>query len=181
MLPYDLKNFGQSLVATSIGANNILLYFTSGYWSLAAEYKPLYHTWSLGVEEQYYLITPLIFLALFNLLILFEEANSWFKNFFDEDNYMTRVLEFKEVKKSIVPGVVHLDGTGRLQTVKQEDNPRYYKLIKQFNGITNVPMILITSFNENEPIVCKPEEALDCFLRTKMDILVMENWIIKRN
>ena len=65
MLPYDLKNFGQSLVATSIGANNILLYFTSGYWSLAAEYKPLYHTWSLGVEEQYYLITPLIFLALF--------------------------------------------------------------------------------------------------------------------
>ena len=113
--------------------------------------------------------------------ILFEEANSWFKNFFDEDNYMTRVLEFKEEKKSIVPGVVHLDGTGRLQTVKQEDNPRYYKLIKQFNGITNVPMILNTSFNENEPIVCKPEEALDCFLRTKMDILVMENWIIKRN
>jgi carbamoyltransferase len=113
--------------------------------------------------------------------ILFEEANSWFKNFSDEDNYMTRVLEFKEEKKSIVPGVVHLDGTGRLQTVKQEDNPRYYKLIKQFNGITNVPMILNTSFNENEPIVCKPEEALDCFLRTKMDILVMENWIIKRN
>ena len=113
--------------------------------------------------------------------ILFEEANTWFKNFSDEDNYMTRVLEFKEEKKSIVPGVVHLDGTGRLQTVKQEDNPRYYKLIKQFNGITNVPMILNTSFNENEPIVCKPEEALDCFLRTKMDILVMENWTIKRN
>jgi carbamoyltransferase len=113
--------------------------------------------------------------------ILFEEANTWFKNFSDEDNYMTRVLEFKEEKKSIVPGVVHLDGTGRLQTVKQEDNPRYYKLIKQFYNITNVPMILNTSFNENEPIVCKPEEALDCFLRTKMDILVMENWIIKRN
>jgi carbamoyltransferase len=113
--------------------------------------------------------------------ILLEEANSWFENFSEEDYYMTRVLKFREDKKSIVPGVVHLDGTGRLQTVKQEDNPRYYKLIKEFYKITGVPIILNTSFNENEPIVCKPEEALDCFLRTKMDILVMENWIIKRN
>jgi len=113
--------------------------------------------------------------------ILLEEANSWFENFSDEDCYMTRVLKFREEKRFIVPGVVHLDGTGRLQTVKQEDNPRYYKLIKEFYKITGVPIILNTSFNENEPIVCKPEEALDCFLRTKMDILVMENWIIKRN
>jgi carbamoyltransferase len=113
--------------------------------------------------------------------ILLEEANSWFENFSDEDFYMTRVLKFRDDKKSIVPGVVHLDGTGRLQTVKQEDNARYYKLIKEFYKITGVPIILNTSFNENEPIVCKPEEALDCFLRTKMDILVMENWIIKRN
>lgn len=113
--------------------------------------------------------------------ILLEEANSWFENFSEEDYYMTRVLKFREDKKSIVPGVVHIDGTGRLQTVKQEDNPRYYKLIKEFYKITGVPIILNTSFNENEPIVCKPEEALDCFLRTKMDILVMENWIIKRN
>jgi carbamoyltransferase len=113
--------------------------------------------------------------------ILLEEANSWFENFSEEDYYMTRVLKFREDKKSIVPGVVHLDGTGRLQTVKQEDNPRYYKLIKEFYKITGIPIILNTSFNENEPIVCKPEEALDCFLRTKMDILVMENWIIKRN
>lgn len=65
MLPYDLKNLGQSLVATSYGANNILLYLTSGYWSAAAEYKPLYHTWSLGVEEQYYVIIPMIFIVLF--------------------------------------------------------------------------------------------------------------------
>lgn len=62
MLPYDLKNFGQSLVSTSLGANNILLYLTSGYWSLASEFKPLYHTWSLGVEEQYYFIIPIIFI-----------------------------------------------------------------------------------------------------------------------
>ncbi|NQZ26987.1 MAG: acyltransferase [Colwellia sp.] len=64
MLPYDLKNFGQSLVSTSIGANNVLLYLTSGYWSLASEFKPLYHTWSLGVEEQYYFIIPVIFILL---------------------------------------------------------------------------------------------------------------------
>lgn len=66
MLPYDLKNFGQSLVSTSLGANNILLYLTSGYWSLAAEFKPLYHTWSLGVEEQYYFIVPLLFICFFS-------------------------------------------------------------------------------------------------------------------
>ena len=66
MLPYDLKNLGQSLVATSFGANNILLYLTSGYWSLAAEFKPLYHTWSLGVEEQYYIIIPIVFIIFFN-------------------------------------------------------------------------------------------------------------------
>ncbi len=65
MLPYDLKNFGQSLVATSFGANNILLYLTSGYWSASAEFKPLYHTWSLGVEEQYYFIIPIVFIVLF--------------------------------------------------------------------------------------------------------------------
>jgi carbamoyltransferase len=74
-----------------------------------------------------------------------------------------------------------VDGTGRIQTVKKDDNIRYYKLINEFYKITKVPIILNTSFNENEPIVLKPEEALECFLRTKMDILVMENWIIKRN
>ncbi|MFL9779951.1 hypothetical protein BCU73_020650, partial [Vibrio cyclitrophicus] len=65
MLPYDLKNYGQSLFATSFGANNILLYLTSGYWSLASEFKPLYHMWSLGVEEQYYFIIPILFVLLY--------------------------------------------------------------------------------------------------------------------
>ena len=87
---------------------------------------------------------------------------------------------FKNSKKFLVPGVVHVDGTGRLQTVNKNDNPRYYKLIKEFYKITGVPMILNTSFNENEPIVCNPSEAMNCFLRTKMDILVIENCIIKR-
>jgi carbamoyltransferase len=113
--------------------------------------------------------------------ILFEQASYWFEDFVEEDLYMTTVLKFKEEKKPLVPGVVHEDGTGRLQTVKKENNLRYYKLIKEFFSITGVPIILNTSFNENEPIVLKPEEALNCFLRTKMDILVMENWVIKRN
>ena len=66
MLPYDLKNYGQSLFATILSANNILLYMTSGYWSLAAEFKPLYHTWSLGVEDQYYFLIPLLMIMFYN-------------------------------------------------------------------------------------------------------------------
>lgn len=62
MLPYDLKNYGQSLVSSSLGANNILLYLTTGYWGIYPEMKPLYHTWSLGIEEQYYLLIPVLLL-----------------------------------------------------------------------------------------------------------------------
>jgi len=112
--------------------------------------------------------------------ILLEEANNWFLNFSDEEPFMSRVIEFTNNKKKFVPGVSHIDGTGRLQTVKQEQNPRYYKLIKYFFKNTGVPIILNTSFNENEPIVLNPQEALDCFLRTEMDILVMNNWVICR-
>ena len=68
-----------------------------------------------------------------------------------------------------------MDGTGRLQTVSREANSRYYRLIEAFADITGVPMVLNTSFNENEPVVCTPEEALDCFLRTRMDMLVLGN------
>jgi carbamoyltransferase len=73
-----------------------------------------------------------------------------------------------------------VDGSGRLQTVARSANPRYYQLIEAFRDITSVPMVLNTSFNENEPVVCKPEEALECFLRTKMDVLVMGNTFIQR-
>jgi len=65
--------------------------------------------------------------------------------------------------------------------VHLETNPRYYRLIQAFAEITEVPLVLNTSFNENEPIVCQPKEALDCFLRTKMDVLVLEDWVIIRN
>ena len=81
----------------------------------------------------------------------------------------------------MIPAVTHVDGSGRLQTVSNETNPRYYSLIKDFNKLTGIPMLLNTSFNENEPVVCKPDQALETFLRTKMDVLVMGNWIILRN
>ena len=98
----------------------------------------------------------------------------------DEEPHMSRVLHFKKSKKDLIPGVVHVDGTGRLQTVKNTDNPRYYKLISCFKKITGIPIILNTSFNENEPIVFTAENALNCFLRTKMDRLVMNNYLIMR-
>lgn len=97
------------------------------------------------------------------------------------DPFMLKVYKIKAEKREMIPAVTHADGTGRLQTVRKEDNPLYWKLIEEFRKITGVPVLLNTSFNENEPIVCKPEEALDCFLRTKMDVLVMGNYLVKRN
>jgi carbamoyltransferase len=73
-----------------------------------------------------------------------------------------------------------VDGSGRLQTVTRDSNARYYALIEAFRALTGVPMVLNTSFNENEPVVCRPEEALDCFLRTRMDVLVMGGWVVER-
>jgi carbamoyltransferase len=90
------------------------------------------------------------------------------------------VFPIKEAKQSIIPAVTHVDGTGRLQTVSKTYNPKYYALIETFRQKTGIPLLLNTSFNENEPIVNTPSEALDCFLRTQMDMLVMENVIVKR-
>ena len=73
-----------------------------------------------------------------------------------------------------------MDGSGRLQTVSHDTNPRYHRLIEQFGELSGIPMVLNTSFNENEPVVCKPEEAIDCFLRTKMDVLVLGDTFIER-
>ena len=80
----------------------------------------------------------------------------------------------------MIPAVTHVDGTGRLQTVSKSVHPRYYQLIETFRQKTGIPILLNTSFNENEPIVNTPAEALDCFLRTEMDMLVLENCIIER-
>jgi carbamoyltransferase len=93
---------------------------------------------------------------------------------------MEKVFDIKKEKHAEIPAVTHVDGTGRLQSVAAEISPRYHKLISKFAEKTGVPILLNTSFNENEPIVNKPEEALDCFLRTKMDMLVMENVVVER-
>lgn len=94
--------------------------------------------------------------------------------------FMERVLPIRKDKQSEIPAVTHIDGTGRLQTVDALLSPRYYQLIDTFRKKTGIPMLLNTSFNENEPIVNTPVEALNCFLRTNMDVLVMENIFIKR-
>ena len=111
--------------------------------------------------------------------ILREAVAQWFE--VDDDvPFMMQVYPIREVKRALVPAVTHVDGSGRLQTVTRDTNPRYYALIEAFRVLTGVPMVLNTSFNENEPVVCKPQEALDCFLRTKMDVLVMGDWVVER-
>ena len=105
------------------------------------------------------------------------------KDWFDEDAevpFMSEVKLVKENKKKIIPGVVHIDGSGRLQTVTKEQNIHYYNLINAFNDLTKVPILLNTSFNENEPIVNNPIEAIECYERTNMDMLAIGNWIIQR-
>src|SRR6266481_5727643 len=111
--------------------------------------------------------------------ILREEVAEWF----EEDDavpFMMQVFQIREQKRAAIPAVTHVDGSGRLQTVYRNTNPRYYRLIESFRNMTGVPMVLNTSFNENEPVVCYPEEALDCFLRTEMDILVLANFFLER-
>ena len=93
---------------------------------------------------------------------------------------MSSVEDVKEEKKKIIPGVVHIDGTARVQSLTYEQNPKFYKLIKCFNNMYGIPILLNTSFNENEPIVNTPKEAISCFLRTKMDIIVLDNYIVER-
>ena len=95
--------------------------------------------------------------------------------------FMEKVFPIREEKRSIIPAVTHADGTGRLQTVDDTISPRYYNLINRFREKTGIPLLLNTSFNENEPIVNTPQEALDCFLRTSMDMIVLENCVISRS
>jgi carbamoyltransferase len=111
--------------------------------------------------------------------VLEEAVSEWF----EEDDavpFMMQVFQVREEKRKLIPAITHVDGSGRLQTVSRSTNLRYHKLIETFRDLTGVPMVLNTSFNENEPVVCKPEEALDCFLRTRMDKLVLGNVIVAR-
>ena len=112
--------------------------------------------------------------------ILIEYVADFFEDV-DKVPFMEKVFPIKKTKYSIIPAVTHVDGTGRLQTVSKEFNSRYYSLIEAFRKRTQIPILLNTSFNENEPIVDNPDQAIDCFLRTNMDMLVLENYLITRN
>lgn len=111
--------------------------------------------------------------------IIIEKVPDWFESSYHVP-FMEKVYVIKEEKREQIPAVTHVDGTGRLQTVEKSHNPLYYKLIDTFGKKTGVPIVLNTSFNENEPIVATPSEALDAFLRTKMDVVVLGRTIIKR-
>jgi carbamoyltransferase len=111
--------------------------------------------------------------------VLEERTGDWFTIDYP-DPFMIKVYPIRPEKRPLIPAVTHADGTGRLQTVSRRTNPRYWKLIRAFEEATGVPMVLNTSFNENEPIVNTPAEALDCFLRTRMDRLVMGNAVLSR-
>jgi carbamoyltransferase len=111
--------------------------------------------------------------------ILREAVREWFEQ--DDDvPFMMEVFQIRAEKRALIPAVCHVDGSGRLQTVHRETNPLYHDLIAAFESLTSVPLVLNTSFNENEPVVCRPVEALDCFLRTKMDVLVLRSLFVER-
>jgi len=111
--------------------------------------------------------------------ILREARKGWFET--DDDvPFMMQVFQIRAERRPLIPAVTHVDGSGRLQTVRSETNPRYHRLIATFGAMTGVPILLNTSFNENEPVVCRPEEAIDCFLRTEMDMLVLGDFIVSR-
>src|SRR5580692_1540244 len=111
--------------------------------------------------------------------VLREKVADWFVR--DDDvPFMLQVITIRPERRGQIPAVTHVDGSGRLQTVDQAGNSRYHALIEAFFRLTGVPMVLNTSFNENEPVVCRPEEALDCFLRTKMDLLILGNHVVRR-
>ena len=93
---------------------------------------------------------------------------------------MLMVHQVRKEKRDLIPAVTHVDGSGRLQTVSRNTNPIYHQLISDFEQLTGVPVVLNTSFNEDEPIVCTPEEALSCFQRTQMDVLFLGNYMLQR-
>jgi carbamoyltransferase len=111
--------------------------------------------------------------------ILAEATGEWFEKSHPSP-FMTLAYAVRPEKRALIPAPTHVDGTGRLQTVTKEANPRYHALISAFRDLTGVPVVLNTSFNDNEPIVCRPEEAIDCFLRTKMDALVLGDFLVTR-
>jgi carbamoyltransferase len=111
--------------------------------------------------------------------ILEEYGNEFFENY-QFTPFMERVLPIKKEKQKLIPAVTHVDGSGRLQSVSKLLRPRYHQLIFEFFKLTKIPILINTSFNENEPVVNIPEEAIDCYLRTDMDMLVLGNYVLEK-
>jgi carbamoyltransferase len=111
---------------------------------------------------------------------ILEEATGEYFEQTHPSPFMTFAYSVRPEKRAAIPAPTHVDGTARLQTVNRATNPLYWKLLRAVRDLTGVPVVLNTSFNDNEPIVCRPEEALDCFRRTQMDVLVMGNFVIKK-
>jgi carbamoyltransferase len=95
--------------------------------------------------------------------------------------FMLLVLEARADRRETIPAVTHVDGSGRVQTVEADVAPRFHRLLTEFERATGVPILLNTSFNENEPIVCRPKEAIECYLRTRMDALVIGNYVVRKD
>jgi len=111
--------------------------------------------------------------------ILEEYGEEYFENY-QFTPFMERVLPIKKEKQKLIPAVTHVDGSGRLQSVSKLLRPRYHQLISEFFKLTKIPILINTSFNENEPVVNIPEEAIDCYLRTDMDMLVLGNYVLEK-
>jgi carbamoyltransferase len=111
--------------------------------------------------------------------ILASRTGEWFEQDYSSP-FMVLVYRTRAEKRELIPAVNHVDDTGRLQTVERDVNPRYYRLIEEFERLTGVPILLNTSFNENEPIVMTPEDAVACFAKTRMDLLVLGNHVVQR-
>jgi len=111
--------------------------------------------------------------------ILEEATGSYFEQTHPSP-FMLMTYRVRKDKAADIPAPTHVDGSGRVQTVSRGTNPLYWRIIKEFERRTGVPVVLNTSFNENEPVVCRPQEAIDCFLRTKMDALVIGNYLLQK-
>jgi len=111
--------------------------------------------------------------------VLAESTGDYFEQDYP-DPFMTRVYSVRPEKRHVIPAVTHVDGTARPQTVYQASAPLYWQVIKEFESLTGVPVLLNTSFNDNEPIVCTPQEAVDCFLRTRMDALAIGHYLVHK-
>jgi carbamoyltransferase len=112
--------------------------------------------------------------------VLAEKAAEWFEDPFPSP-FMLMAVRVRADRQAQIPAVTHVDGTGRLQTVARETNPAYWRLIHEFDRLTGVPVLVNTSFNENEPIVCSPDHAIDCYRKTAMDALVMGSCLVRRS